>query len=333
MVELRSPPGASSPVRSREGLLLVLVAVQLALLVGLVVMLLGSRVQGARGSSVTGGDPALLRQVSSELRAAGALEESARLLEEHLERLPADSQERPVVAYSLGQTYLDAGLPERALRWFYEAEALDSPQLRDEVKRKIVHSLERLGRVYAAQAAIDRRVQLDTDEIASGDPIVATIGDREIRRSEVLRAADDAGLSQRGRATAEQLDAWLRQYVADELLYNKAAKLEYDRDPAVRRSAERLRRQLVVGKFVESELLSGIDPQSDDVANFFEANRTRYQQDGDSVELAEVQERVLQDYVSSKAQVEYQRLIESELQAAGVQLYPNRLTGSSESSP
>ena len=326
MVELRSPPDTTRPPRSRDGLLVALVIVQLVLLGVVVLVMLSS---GRRGVGASGGDPELLREVSSELRAAGALEESARLLEEHLQGLPLDSEDRPAIAYSLGQTYLDAGLPERALRWFYEAESLDSPALRDEVKRKIVHSLERLGRVYAAQAAIDQRVQLDSSAAKSGDPVVATIGEREIRRSEVLRAADDAGLSQRGPASDEQLGGWLRQYVAEELLYNKATKLEYDRDPVVRRSAERLRRQLIVGKFVESEVLSGIDPQSDDVANFFEANRSRYAQEGEDVELADVQQRVLHDYVSSKAQTEYQQLIDSELRVSGAVLYPERLSAGS----
>ncbi len=323
-MELRSPP--TPPPAPAEGR---------AVRVLLIVNLLGLIALGAylylRSGAAAAADPAAAehaREVASKLKAAGALDEAAAQYEVYLETTDAPSETRASVAYSLASTYLDDGRYEKALRWFYEAEALGVGELSDQLSKKVVHTLERLGRYHSAKAVLDSRVALDQGPAAArseNDPVVARIGDEEIPRSRVLSLLDDlppeAAAQFAGGAQRAEL---LKKYVADELLWRKAVKLEYDRDPQVRRSYEALLKQLAISKFVEREVVSKIEIDPADLQNFFEANRAKYEQEGETLE--QMPPQVERDYRMSKAQSAYQEVIDSELATEDVQLFPERMT-------
>ncbi len=342
MVELRQPPGSEIVVASQTHrssgdrwaqVQVALLAVIVALLVWLLSILLSP---GERGP----GDPEHLRELAARLMAVGALDESAALTERYLEIALIDSETRANVAFGLAESYLERGRPERALRWFYEAEGLGSKALADELGRKIVHTLERLGRPHAAQAALESRVRLDSggnraasDRVPGdrapdqdNDPVVARVAGREIRRSEVARALDDTGAPPRPR-TGQQREELLRRFVAEELVFRRAQKLEYDRDPEVVGAIERLARQLAISRFVEHEVVGGLQVAEIDLVNYFEANRKRYagKRSPETVRLEEVREAVERDYRQVKAQEGYQELIDGELATADVELFPERL--------
>jgi len=267
------PPPRPEPKTSRPGYWLILL-LQLLIVAGLVLIWTGSR--GHASAEL----PERARDVASKLKAAGALGEAAGLYERYLDAGAADDRGRAAIAFSLGQLYLEQGRYEKALRWFYEAESLGPGELEEEVGKKIVHALEALGRVHAAKAALARRTQLESApgvERPESDPLVATIGADEVRRSDVTRALDDLPPFLRQRfATADGMTEFLRKYVADELIFRKAQKMEYDADPEVRRQLEGLLKQLVVGKFVEKEVIAKLEVSESDLKNFLEANRARY---------------------------------------------------------
>ena len=163
------------------------------------------------------------------------------------------------------------------------------------------------------------------------DPVVARIGDDEIRRSEVERALDGG--------PPELLRVWndpaqrpelLRRYVSEELVWRRALRLELDDDPEVRRRHAALLKQLVVSEFVERELMAKIQVDETDLRTWYQANLPRY--GGEEAEprpFEEVRRIVERDYRLAKLDESYQRLIESELSAAGVELFPERLDGGS----
>lgn len=267
------------------------------------------------------------RKIASKLKSAGALDEASALYEVYLETTDADADTRASVAYSLGSTYLDDGRYEKALRWFYEAESLGVGELQGQLTKKVVHTLERLGRYHSAKAVLDSRVALAPGgEIArsADDPVVARIGEEEIPRSEVLRLLDDLPPEAAGQFQgAEARGELLRKYVADELLWRKAVKLEYDRDPQVRRSYQALLKQLAVAKFVEKEVVPRIEVDPADLQNYFEANRARYQKEGETLERMPPEAE--RDYRLSKMQAAYNEVIESELATEDVALFPERM--------
>lgn len=322
-MELRPPP-SSPPARARDK------AVRALLILNLLAVVAVGAFAWTRLGAAPAADPATAdhaREVASKLKSAGALDEAAALYEVYLATTDAPAKTRANVAYSLGSTYLDGGRYEKALRWFYEAESLGVGELRDQLAKKIVHSLESLGRYHSAKAVLDSRVALDAADAvkrSEDDPVVAKIGDEEIYRSQVLRLLDDlppqmasqlAGAGQRGEL--------LKKYVADELLWRKAVKLEYDKKPEVRRSYEALLKQLAISKFVEDEVMSQIKVDPQDLENFFEAHREQYEKDGEKLE--KMPPEVERDYRMAKVQSAYQEVIDSELKTEDVKLFPEKM--------
>ncbi len=326
-MELRPPPLPPAPPSPGRRLVPALLVVNL-----IAVLLVGAAVLYRSPPRPAGAERGERhREVASRLRAAGALEEAARRYERWLEATDAPAEARAGVAYSLGSTYLELGEYERALGWLYEAEAAAVPDLAAEVGKKIVHCLERLGRPLAANAALAARVGLEPDPAArpASDPVVAVIGEREVRRSEVERALDDLPpeLAAAFGSPAER-ERWLRKYVADELLWHKAVKLEIDRDPEVLRGREALTRQLAISRLVEKELVEKLTVDEADLVTWFEAHRDRYRAGGEGGEeprLEKVRPAVERDYRLYKLEAAYRAMIDAELAAAGVELFPERM--------
>jgi tetratricopeptide (TPR) repeat protein len=330
-MELREPPRTNAPPANDRLVRWLLVVNLIALLaIGIFLLNRGST-NGADQESAE-----LEREVASKLKAAGALDEAALLYERYLSKADTPPESRAKIAYSVATTYLREGDYERALRWLYEAETLGAGELSNEVSKKIVVCLERLGRHHVAQAALDSRVQLDdgsgTVQRAAGDPVVARIGEEEIYRSEVLRALDDLPPEMaQSYSDPNQRQELLKQFVAEELIWRKATKLEYDQDPEVQRRYATMLKKLTVSRFIEKEVVGKIEVDEGDLRNFFEANKERYQQKesedapAKTPSFEEVRPAVERDYRMFKIQSEYNEIIESELSTAEVELHPERL--------
>lgn len=322
-MELREPPrprpqGVAD--RLTRGLLVAVLAA-----VAVVIALLAGGREGERGRP-----PAARRELASRLLAAGALDEAAAQYDRYLDAAEVEPGARGAISYSVGVAYLEAGRPEEALRWLYEAQGSADPDLAGKVAPKLVHALERLGRTHAARAVLAASSELpeagEPARHAETDPVVARIGDDEIRRSEVDRALDDLP-PEMAAAAAEpaQRAALLERYVADELLWRKAKRLEYDRDPEVLRRQERVLRQLAVSRFVEKEVASRIEVDEADLRNHFEAHRDRFAKAGEEPDFEKLRPAIERDYRQRKLQSAYEELIAGELAAADVELFPERM--------
>ena len=214
---------------------------------------------GALGLSLSSAQPSastdLDREVAAKLLAAGVLEEAGELYERVLRDPQAAPETRGTIAFSLGSAWLERGAYELALRWFYEAEIAGDDDIAAEAASKVVHCLERLGRIHEAQAVLASRTALDAPaERSAEDPVVAKVGAREIRASELTRAIDDLPPQLAEQVSSARAREFLEKYVADELLWRKAQKFEYER-PGVRRQLEAALRQIVVSAFVEREVV------------------------------------------------------------------------------
>jgi tetratricopeptide (TPR) repeat protein len=333
-MKLREPPRAAATAGSDRSVRLLLLAVLIAVLgVGVLVLTRGPAKAGSA-------DPERTRELATKLKAAGALDEAALHYERYLEAADLDADAHTRIAYSLGSTFLERGDYDKALRWFYEAEMTGSAELSDELGRKVVHTLERLGRTHAAQAALEERVAFtgsdgaDPSEVrrSAADPVVARIGEEEIYRSDVDRALGELPpeLVQSIR-TPQDRQAFVRQYVAEELLWRRARKLEYDRDEEVLRQHESSLKRLAVSRLVEDEVIGNITVDEADLRNFFEANRERYEaaagEGGEprSLSFEEARPVAEREYRMSKMQSGYQSLVESELAAGDVEIFAERM--------
>ncbi|NOZ87722.1 MAG: hypothetical protein GXP49_15980 [Deltaproteobacteria bacterium] len=271
-VELKPTP---SPATQNEPLVKVIFLIQVLIVAGLIGLAVSIHLKPKEERI----DTERVRAVASRLKAAGILDQAGELYEKYLQ---SKGEERgdAKIAYSLADLYMERGDYEKALRWLYEADELGPGNLKEEVGKKIVHALEALGRVHAAQAALDSRTRLDTPGPASkeeDDPVVAEIGKDKIRRSRVMQALDDLPPFLRQRFSGADGPArFLRKYVADELLFRKAKKLEYDKDPQVKRRLQDVLKQLVAARFIEKEISSKLHVDEADLRNYFKAHRKDY---------------------------------------------------------
>ena len=325
---LRPPPRAAAPPAPS---LVPVIAVQVTVGVILAVVIWFAR-PDLGASAAASAEQA--RAVAGKLLSAGELDEAAALYERVLWEGP-QHPDHGRMAFSLGDAYLGQGRLPAALRWFYEAETVGGAPA--ETGARIVHCLEALGRVNEAEAALATRAAFGNDvQRADTDPVAARIGDREIRASEVLRALDDlpAQLTEpfqgpEGRA------AFLQKFVADELLWQKALKLELDGDPEVLRRLETVRRQVVLDAFVEREIAGQITIDEADLQNFYAAQAARYApadpegtgEPGAPPPLEEVRAQVERDYRLLKMQSAYQDMVLQQIEASGVELLPEALGG------
>jgi len=273
-------------------------------------------------------NPEALRQVATKLRAAGAIDEAAALYSQVLDEHPT-LPKRGAIAFSLGEMYLKSGQFQKALRWFYQAEVEETPDLDTEISKKIVHCLERLGRVHAAKAALNTSVSLDNTasiQRSSDDPIVAVIHNRSIPFSEIQRSIDDLPKEISGKFSGPSGQArYLKKFVADELLWRKAQKLEYDQDPETQRQISNLARQVVVARLLEKEVANKITVDPADLNHFFQANTKRFTGDKPDITFEQVKPQVEQAYRMMKFQTAYGQLIETELSTGDVKVYADRI--------
>ena len=327
-MDLRPPPISAPAPPSRRGLYTLLIAILLLLCVLALTV-------WRRPGSAGGDDPDRRREVAAKLQAAGALDEAAAEWARYLEIADLPAEDRAGIAYSLGSTLLEAGRYETALRWFYEAEGWGGGGVEREINQRIVHCLEALGRHHAAEAAMAARVAADAagGEAAGDplDPVVARIGGDEIRLSRLQQALDNGPADLRRAWTdPSQRPDLLRRYIGEELVWRQGLKLELDDDPEVRRRHADLLRQLVVAEYIERELMDKIQVDETDLLAWHQANIARY--GGDEAEpppFEEVRRMVERDYRMVKLDESYARLLETELAASGVELFPERLGGGS----
>jgi parvulin-like peptidyl-prolyl isomerase len=266
-------------VRRNFYLLCACLTILVFLAAGLVAMLfLGDRASSGAGTQGVRGEGR--RDLAGKLLSAGLKGKAIEQYELYLAEADLASDRRAKITYTLGTLCMEEGDYEDALSWLYQVEMLDpKTELAPEVGSKIVACLERLGRFAQAQYSLDARSSLDKagrDEF-KGDEVVARVGNDVITLGELDEAID--ALPEWMRSAVEdpaQKRAFLEQYVAEELIFQKAKRLELDKDPSVRKQAERATRQLMIQKVLEDEIKAKVKISDDDVDLYYRAHADRY---------------------------------------------------------
>lgn len=222
------------------------------------------------------------RELAGRLLAAGLADQAIEQYRRYLEEAHVSPDQHGQIAYTIGKLCMDRGRYEEALSWLYQVEILKpQTELAAETGSKIVACLERLGKYTQADYALQARASPSTEKASSLDsgPIVARIGKDTIPAEEVLEALntlpDWMRESLRDPAKKEE---FLKEYVAEELLFRKAKKLELDKDPQIRLQADRALRQLLIRKILENEVRDKVRISDEDIDLYSRAHRDRYQE-------------------------------------------------------
>lgn len=275
----RAPDRRPAYVRRNFHLLCACLTILVLLTAGLGYLLF-SNLRGASEGEHRGVRGEARRDLAGKLLSAGLRGEAIEQYELYLSEADLPTDRRARITYTLGTLCMEEGNYEEALKWLYQVEMLDpDTELAPEAGSKIVACLERLGRFAQAQYSLEARSGLEKDSGGEfqGDQVVARIGKDVITKEELDEAID--ALPEWARSALEepaQKAAFLEQYVAEELLHRKAKRLELDKDPSVRRQAERAMRQLMIQKVLEDEIQARVKVSEDDVALYYQAHRDRY---------------------------------------------------------
>lgn len=219
-----------------------------------------------------------LREVGSQLQAAGVLEEALRYYERYLDLGLGTAQERANLAVSIAALQEQLGRPERALSWYYLAQVSDAKSdSGTEARKKIVSLLESLGKVNAAKQAMKHSTTLGEQAPLQGGVVLAKVGDTTIYQHQLNETIDALPKQlQKNFQGKEGKVNLLQKLVADQVLFEKAQRLGLENDPAIQKKLHELRKQALVQRVIEQDVTSKVSIDGSDLKNFFEANRQKF---------------------------------------------------------
>lgn len=300
------------------------VVILFAILAVLVIYSGGGKLAG--NNSTLKRESNIYRNLANKLVSVGVTKEAVKQYENYFNTATVDKKTRSNLAYTVGKLYMEEGNYEKALSWLYRVDMIDpDTSLKSEVGSKIVHCLETLGRFHAAEYALEARssIQENREEETKGGKVVAEIGSREITLGEVDEALDELPpwMKEQFKGKEKKVE-FMKKYVADELFYRKAKKLEYDKDGELRKKTAHFIKQLMVNKILEEEMKDKLNVEEDDLRNYFKANRDRYKKGAQAriqlikAGMEEIAENILRELKKGKDFAELAREISLDKESA-----------------
>ncbi len=198
----------------------------------------------------------------------------------YLDKAALEPTARAKVCYSMAKLAIDAEQFNEALKYLYQAEFLaPESDLKDEIDKKVVLCLDKLGRRVDLRKELRKRTTLErrAEDIEPGEIVLAefageVITDRDLAlETEKLPAYMRDSLNEPGKKAE-----FLKNLVAQRLLVDKARRLELGQDPEIQ---ERMAKQLdvmMVQKLITDEVQSRIHITPEDVERFYKASIERF---------------------------------------------------------
>jgi hypothetical protein len=295
----------------------------------LAMMVRGREGSGAGTAGLTGPTREYANSlVDAQLYAAAAAEYERLLGSGRL-----DDNQRANLSLIVADLYKDEAHDyAKALQYYLRVKHLyPKSKLADQVGPRIVECLERLGRSLDAKLELEAQTRLDSDKGASSAPedkaVVARIGKREITYADL-----DEEIKKLPDYLREQFDQpgkkleFLQQYLATELLYDKAKRLNLEADPEIVENAFQVKRSMMVQKLLDQEVRNAVKITPEDLKLCYDAHKDRYaKKDNGKVvgqkTLVEAKDELEADLRREREQEAQQKLLQQLMQAENVQLY------------
>ncbi|HHS50202.1 MAG TPA: hypothetical protein ENN07_03715 [candidate division Zixibacteria bacterium] len=216
--------------------------------------------------------------------------------------------------------------PARAMAAFLKFQELyPMHPLIDDVNRKAVAQLDRMGKSRQAQSLLRRSVSLGKPADEADDPsrIVAKIGDRVITAEEVESALEELPRevsAQLGDAVGKQ--RFLQEYIGQQLIYNAAIRAGYDQRPEILDQLESAQMNIIVAAFFKERIADRVQISSSDIEVYYNMNKANF---GDRP-LEEVRSQVEQKLRYQKMAELQGKIFEELMETENVQLFPENLS-------
>jgi hypothetical protein len=256
--------------------------------------------------------------------------------EEYVQDYPIEHNKQANIYYQIANIYFERlNDYEKALENYLRIKYLyPESNLQSDVGKRIVNCLERLERSQDAQRVLDRETALKPGEVKEHKPgaVIARIGKKEITQGDL-----DFEIEQLPPYLQSQLQTrdgkleFIRQYIAEELLYDSAKRKNLDKDKDIIEGTFRAKKSLMAQKILREEIQKMVSIEQSDVELYFKANKDKYAEkdkDGNVIRQKSFQEsaqQVAQDLFQEKQQEAYQKLLERLMKAENVTIYEKRI--------
>lgn len=256
--------------------------------------------------------------------------------EEYLNNYPVEENKRANIVYQIANIYFERlNDYEKALENYLRIKYLyPESNLQSDIGKRIVNCLERLERSQDAQRVLDRETALKPEEIEDHKPgaVIATIGKKEFTQGDLdFEIGQLPPYMQSQFSSKSSKIEFLRQYLAEELLYDSAKRKNLEKDKEIVEGTFRAKKGLMAQKILREEIQKMVSISQSDVELYYKANKEKYAEkdkDGKIIRqkaFQECAEQVAQDLFQERQQEAYQQLLERLMKAENVTIYDKRI--------
>ena len=176
--------------------------------------------------------------------------------EEYVQNYPVEQNKQANIYYQIANIYFERlNDYEKALENYLRIKYLyPESNLQADIGKRIVNCLERLERSQDAQRVLDRETALKPDQVDEHKPgaVIAKIGNKEITQGDLdFEIEQLLPYIQCQFNSQERKIEFLRQYLAEELLYDSAKRQNLDQDKEIIEAAFRAKKSLMAQKILQ----------------------------------------------------------------------------------
>ncbi len=282
-------------------------------------------------------DPEWIKEYAALLTSKELYEQAIEAYKRYAEFSGIGLDRRINANYMIGKIYQENLKDyENALAYFYKVKQFrPSGDLMNETNRNIVECLERMQRSSDAQRELDRITRHGAEAEAKEEEgvVLARIGDESITLEEIREK-----ITELPEDSAESFTTWdgfrnfLRNYVAEEVIYKAALRQNLQKSPEIREKIEEVEKALLVQKVIETELADNVELPESDLRLYYKAHKDRYKKPaaGDSEEeeimsFEEARQKIAADLARERGMEVWQNLINRLSAAEDVEFYEERI--------
>ncbi len=226
--------------------------------------------------------PDQIRELAASYKSNDLFQPAVKEYERYLEMAPIPAEQRANILYTIGNIYLEELQQyENALAVYMKiSELYPQTRIAPEAEKRMVRCYENLERSFDAQKKLERLTALDEEETQPAtSTVVANVGKKEITLEQIEREIDQLpDYRKQNLQNPEQKLEYLKNKIFAELLYDKALRNEYNKDPEVRKQLQNVEKQLLAQKVMEEEINQKIQIAPSDIELYYQANQEEFTQ-------------------------------------------------------
>ncbi len=266
-----------------------------------------------------------IKELANDLKSKGLYQQAIEVYKEFLKNSSVSKRIRSNINYMIANIYEEYLKDfDNALLYYYKSKLIyPSTPLLNNINQKIVKCLENSGRSREAQLALEESTLLNNKDNKKKETsvIVAKIDNDIITLDDFNRwyegLPDEIKAKYNSREKKKEL---LHQFIGQELMYRMALRKGYQNNPDILKKAFEIKKNLMIQKLMQDELLNKIKISKNDIELYYKANKNKYK-----APLSRVYKEVYNDLMQEKISEESQQLLQRMINANKVVIFDGNI--------